>query len=340
MTTWLLEYGSRASASDLEPRCERRSRRCACRDGRVRPRGRPPGRRHRALGPTAAGPAHPVHRVAGPGQPAGRGLRGTGRPAGLRRGGPRSPGDAAVRRAGRRAAVPRAAQRRQLLPVRARAAGLPAELPGRRPDRRGMQRDALPGPAVVPAAGDLPGEPRAHRAVADPLPPAGLDGGPAHREHGHALGAPQEPVPDRVPVHGGVTGADGRRAGPDPADLQRRGPARPADGALAGPAVPGAWPAHRLQAPRSAAAAVGPGAARGRREAGDRRGRAGARAAGGAGRTGRGVHRAGVGAGEAPAAVLGVAADAPGADRRLGHRGLRGGDPRYPRGRLRRAGAA
>ena len=58
------------------------------------------------------------------------------------------------------------------------------------------------------------------------------------------------------------------------------------------------------------------------------------------GRTGRGVHRAGVGGGEAPAAVLGVAADAPGADRRLGHRGRRGGDPRDPRGRLRRAGAA
>ena len=285
-------------------------------------------------------PEHPVHRVAGPGQPAGRGIRGAGRPAGLRPGGPRPPRDAAVRRAGRRTAVPGAAQRRHLLPVPPRAPGLPAELPGRRPDRRGLQRDALPGAALVPATGDLPGEPRAHRAVADPVPPAGLHRGPAHREHGHALGAPREPVPHRVPLHRGVAGDDGRRTRPDPADLQRRRPARPADATLAGPAVPGARPARRLQAPRPAAAAVGPGAARDRRAAGDRRRRAGASAAGGAGRTRRGVHRPGVGAGEAPADVLGVAAGASGADRGLGHRGRRGGDPRYPGGSIRRAGAA
>ena len=63
-------------------------------------------------------------------------------------------------------------------------------------------------------------------------------------------------------------------------------------------------------------------------------------AAGGAGRTRRGVHRPGVGAGEAPADVLGLAVHAPGADRGLGHRGRRGGDPRHPRGGLRRARAA
>src|SRR5580693_5258065 len=190
---------------------------------------RPSARRGRATGLGRPAPEHPVHRVAGSGQPAGRGIRGAGRPAGLRPGGPRPPGDVASRRDGRRTPLPGAPQRRHLLPVPPRAPGLPKELPGRRPDRRGLQRDALPGTAVVPAAGDLSGEPRAHRVVADPVPPAGLHRGSAHREHGHALGAPREPVPHRLPVHGRVAGNDGRRNRPDPADLQRRRPARPAD---------------------------------------------------------------------------------------------------------------
>ncbi len=176
-------------------------------------------------------------------------------------------------------------------------------------------------PLVVQKAGDLPGEPRAHRVVADPVPPAGLHRGPAHREHGHALGAPREPVPHRLPVHGRVAGNDGRRTRPDPADLQRRRPARPADATLKRPAVPGARPARRLQAPGPAAPAVGKGPPGDRRAAGHRRRRAGTRAPPNAGRTRRGVHRPGIGAGEAPAAVLGVAAGASGADRGLGHRG-------------------
>ena len=283
---------------------------------------------------------HPVRRLAGSRQPAGRGIRGAGRPAGVRRAGPWPPGDADVRWTGGRTAVPRAAQRRHVHPVPPRAPGLPAALQELRPDRRGLQRDALPGAAVVQAPGALPGEPHAHRAVVDPVPPAVLHGGPEHRAGRHAPGAPQQPVPHRVPLHRGIAAADRGRPGPDPADLQRRRGAGSAHRAVAGADVPRVRQARRLQAPRPAAAAVGPGAARDGREAGDRRGRAGAAAAAGPGRARRRVHRPGVGRREAPADVRGVAVPASGADRGLGHRGRRGGDPRHSLGGVRRTGAA
>jgi glycosyltransferase involved in cell wall biosynthesis len=54
----------------------------------------------------------------------------------------------------------------------------------------------------------------------------------------------------------------------------------------------------------------------------------------------RRVHRPGVGCRKAPADVRGVAVPAPGADRGLGHRGRRGGDPRHSLGGVQRAGAA
>ena len=55
----------------------------------------------------------------------------------------------------------------------------------------------------------LPGEPRPHRPLVDAVPPAGVHHRPEHRAEGHALGAPQEPVPHRVYVHGGGAAADG-----------------------------------------------------------------------------------------------------------------------------------
>ena len=59
-----------------------------------------------------------------------------------------------------------------------------------------------------------------------------------------------------------------------------------------------------------------------------------------AGRSRRHLRRAGQRSRQAPPAGSGLAAAAPGADRGLGHRGHRGGPPRYPDGRLRRSGTA
>ena len=350
MTTWLLEYGfpgvgqPPGKARDVKTRRIQALKRPAGTGELVRPRpaapAGDPGRRPRPWAPQPTRQHHPVHRVAGPGQPGGRGsevlvdqlacgVAARGHRVTLLCGGPVAERPYHVMRNGgsysQFARAPLAYLRsfRDADLIVEVCNGMPflAPLWSRRP--------------VICSVNHVHTE-----LWPITLPPAGLDGGPdiestvmpwVHRKNLFLTVSPSTAEalermgvgPDRIrQICNGVVQPDPLTArSPDPLFL-----------ALAG--------SHRLQAPRSAAAAVGSGAARGRREAGDRRGRAGARAAGGTSRAGRGVHRAGVGAGETPAAVLGVAADAPGADRRLGHRGIGGGDPRYPRGRLRRAGAA
>src|SRR5206468_1955731 len=72
-------------------------------------------------------------------------------------GGP--PGDAAVRRTGRAPRLPGGVRRRRRGPLSARQAGV--RPPGRplRPAGRGVQRHAVPRPAVAPRTDTVPGQP-------------------------------------------------------------------------------------------------------------------------------------------------------------------------------------
>ena len=151
-----------------------------------------------------------------------------------------------------------------------------------------------------------------------------------------AVGAPRQPVPDRVGVYLRRAAGDRRRHRPDQADLQRRRARTAARAPVARAALPRARAARGVQADRRPAQALGSGPARHRRPAGHRGRRTGARAASGHGRPGGRVHRPGFGRREAPADVGRMAAAPSGQHRGLGNRRRRGRRPRHARGRVQR----
>src|SRR5690606_8541786 len=275
-----------------------------------------------------------------PGQPLRRRLRTAGGPPGRRPDPARPPGHPAVRGARLLPRLPRGVRRRRLRPLPARPFRL--HPPGRRlrPARRGVQRHALPGPAVAPRTHPVPGQPRAHRPVGDALRRPAGPGRPPRPAPG-ALGAHRSaaarPAGRRLPVDRAGPARDRGAARAHPGRPQRCGGARSADGALRRAAVRGGGPAGRVQAHRPAAAAVGTGPPGHRRPAGDRRRRTGAGTPGAPGRTGRRVHRTRLRGGEAPAAVRGLAAAAPVRRGGVGPGGHRGRRPPHPGRRLRRA---
>ncbi len=195
--------------------------------------------------------------------------------------------------AARAARLHRGRKWRHVLAVRARAARVLAPFPrvGRR-RRRGDRHPVLLA-ALATRPGHLPRAPHPHRPVAALLPETGRVARSLARVGADAPRVPPLPVHRRLRVHQAVTRRARHRPGAHPHHRvgHRRRRREHAGAALGRAAVPLPGSPGSPQARRARARHVGEGAPRDRRQAGDRRRGARARAARAARRPGCRVHR-------------------------------------------------